>query len=173
MAANPTTLLRSIRRWTALFLLGLVLSGITAFPLVHESALLVRIAQALALDVHAPALFAWLARVAAALADTSARYPFLAYGTDWLAFGHLVIAVFVLGLWRDPVRNRWLVDAALIACAGVIPLALVAGPVRGIPVYWRCIDSSFGIVGAVPLLIVRRKIDQLESRSPAPPAAHS
>ena len=34
-------------------------------------------------------------------------YPLLAYGTDWLAFSHLVLAVVFLGAWRDPVRNRW------------------------------------------------------------------
>jgi hypothetical protein len=27
----------------------------------------------------------------------SGAYPFLAYGTDWLAFAHIVIAVFFIG----------------------------------------------------------------------------
>ncbi|MFC6647428.1 hypothetical protein ACFQBQ_17995 [Granulicella cerasi] len=95
---------------------------------------------------------------------TPPRYPFLAYGTDWLAFGHLVIAIFICGLYRDPVRNRWLVDASLIACAAVLLLAFIAGPVRHIPLYWRLIDSSFGVFGAVPLLLVRRHIDALEQQ---------
>ncbi|WP_407641091.1 hypothetical protein [Bryocella elongata] len=155
--------LRSTRRWIALFILGLVLSGVTAFPLVHETSWLVRAAQAVSLDRHLPALNAWLVRVETALADTSSRYPFLAYGTDWLAFGHLVIAVAFVGPWRDPVRNRWMIDVGLIACAGVIVLAFTAGPVRGIPIYWRLIDSSFGLFGAIPLAIVRRKIDSLNA----------
>jgi hypothetical protein len=40
----------------------------------------------------------------------------------------------------------------LVACAGVIPLALICGPIRGIPFYWRLIDCSFGVFGALPLL---------------------
>ena len=64
-------------------------------------------------------------------------------GTDWLAFGHLVIALFFVGPWRHPVANAWVLKAGLVACAGVIPLALICGPLRGIPFYWRLIDCSF------------------------------
>ncbi len=38
---------------------------------------------------------------------------------------------------------------------------------RGIPVYWRLIDSSFGLFGCVPLLMALRRTTQLE-QSPAP-----
>jgi hypothetical protein len=156
------SLLRSIRLYLAIVILGLLLSGITAFPLQHELALLVRLSTTLNLPLHTPALAAWLLRVHAALADTNTRYPFLAYGTDWLAFAHLVIAVAFIGPWVDPIRNKWLITWALIACAGVLPLALIAGPLRGIPLYWRLIDCSFGLVCCLPLLILRRRIQQLE-----------
>jgi hypothetical protein len=53
----------------------------------------------------------------------------------------------------------------LVACAGVIPLALICGPIRGIPFYWRLIDCSFGIFGAIPLLICLKLISRL--RDPA------
>ncbi|CAM5660696.1 hypothetical protein SALBM217S_01493 [Streptomyces griseoloalbus] len=53
--------------------------------------------------------------------DTDA--PFLLLGTDWLAFAHLVIAVAFYGPYRDPVRNIWVVEFGMIACAGIIPLA--------------------------------------------------
>jgi len=109
-----------------------------------------------------PALNSWLVRVWLALSDTNVRYPFLAYGTDWLAFGHLVIAVAFIGPWIDPVRNKWFISFGLIACAGVLPLALIAGAIRDIPFYWRLIDCSFGVFGCIPLLIVRRKIYRLE-----------
>jgi len=155
-------LTRSIRVWITIFIVGLVLSGITAFPLQSELSLLARLSASFHLDAHAPALNSWLVRVLAALSDTNGRYPFLAYGTDWLAFGHLVIAVAFIGPWIDPVRNKWFISFGLIACAGVVPLALIAGAVRGIPFYWRLIDCSFGVFGCIPLLIVRRKIYQLE-----------
>jgi hypothetical protein len=155
-------LIRSVRAWITIFIVGLVLSGITAFPLQSELALLVRLSGYFHLAEHAPALSSWLARVWLALSDTGIRYPFLAYGTDWLAFGHLVIAVAFIGPCIDPVRNKWLISFGLIACAGVVPLALIAGAIRGIPFYWRLIDCSFGIFGCIPLLIVRRKIYRLE-----------
>jgi hypothetical protein len=91
------------------------------------------------------------------------RFPFLAYGTDWLAFGHFVIAVAFVGPWRDPVRNAWVVDFGLIACALVVPFALVAGAVRGIPHFWRLIDCGFGMMGSLALLACRRLIARLES----------
>jgi hypothetical protein len=50
----------------------------------------------------------------------------------------------------------------LIGCAGVIPLALIAGQVRGIPFYWRMIDMSFGVFGAIPLLQCLRYVRRLE-----------
>jgi hypothetical protein len=159
-------LLRSIRIWLTVVIVGLFLSGVTAFPLQRETALLVRAAASLNLNIHAPALNAWLVRVASALADTNTRYPFLAYGTDWLAFAHLVIAAAFLGPWLDPVRNKWVITWGFLCCAGVLPLALIAGPLRGIPVYWRLIDCSFGVFCCLALLILRRRIVQLEALSP-------
>jgi hypothetical protein len=109
-------------------------------------------------------LLPWIERVYVALSTTSAVYPFLAYGTDWLAFAHLVIAAAFIGPYIDPVRNKWAITFGLVACAGVIPLALIAGSMRGIPLPWRLIDCSFGVLGSVPLLICKRSILALESR---------
>ena len=52
----------------------------------------------------------------------------------------------------------------MIACAGVVPLALIAGPLRGIPFPWRLIDCSFGIFGFVPLWLCRKSVIALEKR---------
>ena len=48
---------------------------------------------------------------------TYAAYPFIAYGTDWLAFGHLIIALFFVGPMIDPVRNVFVLRAGWWACA--------------------------------------------------------
>ncbi|MGF1431648.1 hypothetical protein [Kitasatospora sp. LaBMicrA B282] len=151
--------LRTVRRWLWIFVVCLVLSGLTAFPLRAETAWAAELAHRLPTP---PPMLHWLDRVRAALADTGDRYPFLAYGTDWLAFAHLVIAGMFRGPLRDPVRNVWVVQWALGACAAILPLALICGPLRGIPVFWCCIDMSFGVVGAVPLLLVLRAIRRLE-----------
>jgi len=155
---ESTKALRSIRVWLAIIILGLFLSGVTAFPLQHELDLVVRISAHFHLAEHAPALNGWLLRVDHALADTNARCPFLAYGTDWLAFAHLVLAVLFIGPYLDPVRNKWVVTFGLISCVGVFALALIAGPIRGIPIYWRLIDCSFGLVCGAILLLVRSRI---------------
>ena len=149
------------------FMLCLVLSGLTAFPLDTELRALTRV---LGIDEAAPpshydGLRYWIATVAKGLRETNERYPFMAYGTDWLAFGHIAIAIFFIGAVLDPVRNIWVVSAGMIACVGVIPLALIAGEIRGIPFYWRLIDCSFGILGIVPLWLSRRYIKQLEALS--------
>jgi hypothetical protein len=69
----------------------------------------------------------------------------------------LVIAIAFIGAWRDPVRNIWLFDFGLIACALVIPYALIFGGIRGIPIWWRLIDCSFGLLGAIPLWMCKRE----------------
>jgi len=161
---------RRIRALLLLFIVGLVLSGLTAFPL--ESELRWLTAALGAGPATTPAdvsgVLRWLVTARDALADTNARYPFLAYGYDWLAFAHLAIAVAFVGPLRDPVRNEWVVTWGLVACAGVVPLAFVAGAVRDIPLYWRLIDCSFGVGGAALLWPVRRAIGELEGILAAP-----
>ena len=152
------TLEKKIRRWIIFFMIALVLSGVTAFALVTEMGWLVAVWPL----ARSGVLYGWVFRVYSALRDIDVRYPFLAYGYDWLAFAHLVIAVAFVGPLRDPVRNKWVIEFGMIACVMVFPLAFIAGGVRGIPLYWRLIDCSFGAVGLVPLSIIYRCIRMLE-----------
>lgn len=150
------TLLRKIRFTIVFFMIALALSGITAFPLETELHWLLQFSNLM------PAkLAAFITRVYEALHDTNLKYPMLAYGYDWLAFAHLVIALFFIGPLKDPIRNIWVIEWGMIACAAIIPLAFIAGEVRGIPFYWKCIDCSFGVIGIVPLYMVRKWIKQL------------
>jgi hypothetical protein len=87
------------------------------------------------------------------------------YGTDWLAFAHLVIAVFFIGVHLDPVKNKFIVQAGMIACAGVFPLAFIMGPQRDIPFFHQLIDCSFGIIGFIPLYMMYKKINHLENET--------
>ncbi|MBI5774818.1 MAG: hypothetical protein HZA89_13875 [Verrucomicrobia bacterium] len=167
MTDRERQLLLRLRAWTLLFILGLVLSGATAIPLETELHWLVKWTGAESLvkspaSTDAPGWAVWLVRVRDALVETGAKHPFLAYGYDWLAFGHFVIALAFVGAWRDPVRNIWLFDFGLMACALVIPFALIFGGARGIPLYWRLIDCSFGVIGAIPLWLCRRWTLELE-----------
>jgi len=147
-----------IRRWLRLFILSLVLSGLTAFALETELHWLLGVWPAGTLA----GLYGWVNKVHRALEDSNSRYPFLAYGYDWLAFAHLVIALFFVGPLRHPIENKWVLSVGMLACVGVLPLAFIAGAVREIPLYWRLIDCSFGVVGIIPLAICYRKIGLLE-----------
>lgn len=113
-----------------------------------------------------PALVSWLERVHTGLADTGRRYPFLAYGTDWLAYAHLIIAVAFWGPLRDPVRNVWVVRFGMIACLGIVPLALICGKIRDIPWWWTLVDLSFAVGALPPLLLADRHIRALEAEQP-------
>lgn len=101
------SLLRRYRLALGCFVTGLVLSGLTAFPLVMELHLV-----AAALGIAQPADYAqltglshWIARVLFALEQNARDFPFLAYGTDWLAFGHLCIAVFFVRPFFKPLES--------------------------------------------------------------------
>jgi hypothetical protein len=83
------------------------------------------------------------------------------YGTDWLAFAHMMIAVAFIGPFRDPLRNVWVIDFGIIACVAVVPTAMIAGALRGIPLWWRLIDCSFGLFGIMPLLAARCYVNRL------------
>ena len=151
-----------IRLWLVFFVVALVARGVTAFPLETELRIGSDILHSTALPQLMPDFVSWIDRVRDGVIATNDEYPFLAYGTDWLAFAHLVIAVAFIGPLRDPVRNIWIVQWAMIACIGIIPLALIAGPIRGIPFGWSLVDMSFGVFGIIPLLIVYRLIRRLE-----------
>ena len=91
------------------------------------------------------------------------KYPFMFYGTDWLAFGHIVIAIAFLGALKDPVKNIWIIEFGMLACLLVIPYALIFGAIRGIPFFWRLIDCSFGIIGILPLWLTRKYVHRIKS----------
>jgi hypothetical protein len=163
-------ILFNIRAWTLFFMIALIVSGVTAFPLETEMKVFCSL---WGIDLTVPAevysgLKGWIATVAEGIIQTNAHYPFMAYGTDWLAFAHIIIAVAFIGLYREPVRNKWIIHFGMIACGGIIPLALICGIVRHIPFYWTLIDCSFGIFGFIPLLILHhhvKKLDILHSSS--------
>ena len=150
-------LITKIRLLILFFIVALILSGVTAFPvqtelhwLLDHQSLIPSFAQN------------WLQNVYDALVETNNKYPMIAYGFDWLAFAHIVIAMAFIGPLKDPVKNKWIIDWAILACIAVIPLAFIAGPIRQIPFFHILIDCSFGVLGLIPLMICRKWIRQLE-----------
>jgi hypothetical protein len=154
-------LVRRIRLLLGIFVAGLLLSGATAIPLETELKLLDRGIATIEGDNWQSGVKGWISKVREGVVETNAKYQFIAYGTDWLAFAHFVIAIAFLGPWRDPVKNVWVVEFGMIACVLVVPFAMIMGSVRGIPLGWRLIDCSFGIFGIIPLWFCRKQIKAL------------
>lgn len=171
MTMKAASLEKRIRLLLGVFMVGLVASGLTALVLPWGADLLrAWFGSGTAAGDAWPALARWIDLVHRGVHETDAAYPFLLYGTDWLAFGHIAIAVGFLGPLRDPVRNVWVIQFGIVACLLLIPWALLFGPIRGIPLYWRLIDCSFGVFGLVPLLLALRYTCRLAGMKEAPSA---
>ncbi|MCF6406392.1 hypothetical protein L3C95_26085 [Chitinophaga filiformis] len=157
MTSDMEKFRKEIKGWLIFFIVSLFLSGITAFPVETE----LRWVCSWCPEQYSP-FYKWLNTCYLAVKNTNEQYPYLAYGYDWLAFAHIVIAIAFIGPLKDPVKNIWIIEFGCIACILIIPLAFIAGYIRQIPVFWRLIDCSFGIIGIIPLLICHRRIKQLE-----------
>lgn len=161
------TTLRQIRLSILIVIIGLVLSGVTAFPLLHEMNWISGVIAGESKDAAMHEGFVkWILTVREGLEATYDQFPFIAYGTDWLAFAHLMIALFFILPWRDPVRYVGVLHIGVVMSLLVIPLAHICGPIRGIPFWWRMIDCSFGIFCLPPLLFALWKIRLLEKENP-------
>src|SRR5215211_476650 len=156
---NKMAMQPRIRFLLIFFMCGLAASGLTAIPLRWELKILMPfIEKGSLLGIIFPAMIEWMERISDGLQNGYGRYPFLAYGTDWLAFGHVAIALSFFGPLRDPVRNIWVIEFGIITCILVIPWVLIFGAIRDIPFFWQLIDISFGISSIIPLWLARRDI---------------
>lgn len=148
---------QTIRNWLKVFILSMFISGLTAIPVEKELTYIID---------HFPfdgTIKGWLEEVLIGVQHTGRDYPFLFYGYDWLAFAHFVLAILFIGPFRNPVKNKWVIEFGIIACILIIPFALIAGHFRSMPFWWRIIDCSFGIIGLVPLIICLKNIKKLET----------
>ena len=149
------TLLIRIRLLLLFFITCLFLSGLTAIPVASELSWLLTILPS---ESAAAVLFN---KVLLAYLEVQKKYNFLLYGYDWLAFAHFVLAILFIGPYKNPLQNIWVIQFGLIACVLVIPFALVAGYLRGLPFWWRLGDCSFGIIGFAVLWICHQHINKL------------
>jgi hypothetical protein len=157
---NEQKLKRQIRILLYIFITGLAVSGITAFPIHTELAYAHNLIASFQLN---SSLTQWIDTVYKGADEVDRNYPFIAYGTDWLAFAHIVLAVLFIGIIKDPVRNIWVIEFGLIACAGIFPLAFIAGSIRGIPFFWQLIDCSFGVFGGIVLWMCYKRVKEVAS----------
>ena len=144
------------------FVAALVVSGLTAVPLKWEVDILQdAIGDTTWMERVWPAMAHWISFVHRGINEMSQDYPYIFYGTDWLAFAHVVIAIAFWGPLRDPVKHLWVIEWGMIACVLVLPVALICGPIRGVPFFWRLLDCSFGFFGIMPLWIARKAVKRI------------
>lgn len=145
---------KQVKTLIIILAVGLFLSGVTAIPLEWELGLL-------------SGWFdnTWIARVNEAVVYSNQHMPFMAYGTDWLAFAHVILAILVIGTYRRPENHRWIFQFGMIASALILPVAVFFGELRGIPWSWRLIDMSFAVVAFPMFWYVERWVKSFTTNS--------
>lgn len=156
---NKTHILKQIKWLTIFFMIALIISGITAIPMAAELSVLEKYP-----NLFPSAFNNWIIKVHDGIVATNQAYPFIAYGTDWLAYAHVMIAILFIGVLKDPVKNKWIVTWGILNCIIIFPVALIAGPIRGIPFFHQMIDCLFGVLGIILLLLIKKRIHILEKQ---------
>ena len=140
---------------------GLFVSGVTIWPWEFELTLLISSLDGIAVLEPLRSLLSELLSDMLALREKSS---FVLYVADWLAFAHLILAALFLMALRDPIRNILVVRFGILCSLSVPLLAVTCVPLRGIPLFWILVDSSFALC-AIPLLIALRDLRLLESQA--------
>ncbi len=138
-----------------IFVSVLVISGLCLFSLPFLSKKLLGFVDSLAFRGE---LYSFLMKIIQGVTYNKTHFPFMAYGTDFLGFAHLMFALLFVGPVIDPYKNEWVLRFGLMVCVLLVPTVLIAGWVREIPFIWRCMDSLFGVVGFLLFYSVFKKI---------------
>ncbi len=145
--------IQQIRIVLIFFIICLILSGITAFPLVTEIDFLAKNSS-----VFPNILQDWIWHLHKQIHTTPSE---ILYGTDWLAFSHIIISLFLIPVYLYPKQYALNIVVCMFACVGVFFIAFICGPIRNIPFFHQLIDCAFGLFGFIPLYFIHKKIKTL------------
>lgn len=145
--------MKTIKKHLIGFVSLLIISGITAFP-IHTEINYLFANRA----IFPEFLIHWIEKLYTIIHQTP---DIMFYGTDWLAFAHIIIALFFIPVFIDPIKYKVNIRIAMLACVLVFPLAFICGPIRGIPFFHQLIDCSFGLIGIAYLYFIYYKINRL------------
>lgn len=156
--------LKKIRIYLILFLLAFLFSLHTIVFVEIETELLAKyVGHGTFMEEFCPSISAWIEHLNLAVSETYSSYPVIAYCMDWLVYVWVVFAIFLLGSIKDPVKNVWIIQVFMVACCLGFILPFIVGPIRDIPIFWRFVDASYGLVGLLFLLLPYRLIRKLEA----------
>lgn len=148
---------RKINLLLSTFISLLILSGITAFPIKTEIEYLSAVKY-----VFPDFMANWIDELHELI---NATPTVMFYGTDWLAFAHIIISLFFIPLFKNPIQHQVNLKIGIIACFAIFPLAFICGPIRNIPFFQQLIDCSFGIIGFAFLLYINSLINTLKNEN--------
>ena len=154
---NENRLRRKIKIAIIITIIGLLLNGISAIPLISELNILLSKPDALPVFLRD-----WWLYVNKGVHETTRNYPFMRYGFDWLAFAHFLIAIAFIGPLKDPIKNEWIISWGMIASILSALMAFGWERLRGIPLWWSCIDAAIAIAAFILLWFCSRWIQQLK-----------
>lgn len=140
---------------------GLFVSGVTIWPWDIELSFAISALQAIA---GPEPLIQLLQDIQQDMRLLEQSNSFVLYVADWLAFAHLVLVVLFLMALKNPIRNVLVVRFGILCSLSVPVLAITCIPMRGIPLFWILIDSSFALC-AMPLWIALKDIRKLEQET--------
>lgn len=156
--SNRESKIRRIRVLLVLVAVGLVLVGLTTYPLLWEVSLLSQwFGEASALSGFAE-VSRFITHIYEGVSLVHHQYPVILYGLDWLGFAHIAIALAFVGPIKKPLEHYWVVEWGLWVCLLCVPAIFFYGYSRGIPLFWSVIDCMFPLVALVPLSIAYRDI---------------
>lgn len=155
--------IRRIRWMLSLVVLGLILSGLTTFPLIWEVNLLNTWLGSGSGLSGLPEVSGFISHIHEGVTLIDRQYPFLRYGLDWLGFAHIAIALAFLGPIQKPLEHYWIVSWAILVCILCVPAILIFGYAREMPMFWSFIDSGFPLLALIPLCIAFKNIQLLKN----------
>ncbi len=143
-----------IKRKLIFFMGALILSGITAFPLKLEIKLLSKTQH-----LFPSFISTWISHLEEVINNSPVE---MMYGTDWLAFAHIIIALFFIPVYQQPIQYQLNLKIGMLACVLIFPLAFICGPIRDIPFFHQIIDCCFGLFGFIYLKNINQNIESLK-----------
>jgi len=160
---EQTKTLKHIRFWLILFFLGILFGLHTVVFVEAETAFFAKhLGHGTTMEATLPVVSDWIEQLYTSVSETYTKYPAMAYCMDWLSYACIVFAIFIIGAIKNPVKNIWIIQVYMIACFLAFLLPFIIGPMRHIPVFWRFLDSSFGLAGLVILLIAYQLTKKLQ-----------
>ena len=156
--------LKKIRIYLVIFFLGILFSLHTVLFVEVETAFFVKhLGPGTAMEQKLPIVSEWIENLYISVKETYTNYPAIAYCMDWLSYACVVFAIFMIGAIKDPVKNIWIIQAYMLACLLAAALPFIAGPFREIPIFWRFLDGSLGVIGFFVLLMPYKLTKSLAS----------